>query len=95
MLAFSRAVYRILDTTTFLRKVCKETDLPNKNHLGKTADSMAFLFYEMLLNILHINGLDFVKHNASSRQITIFATVFGQDLRDFHDSVILFEGTKS
>jgi hypothetical protein len=53
--------------------------LNDENHLGKAAKSVAFLFYEMLLNILHINGLDFIKHDVASHQIVIFATVFGKD----------------
>ena len=39
---------------------------------------MAFIFCEMLPNILHVNGLDFVKHSAASHQIVIFAAVFDQ-----------------
>ena len=42
----------------------------------KAALSVAFIFYEMLHNILHVSGLDFDKHDAASPQIAIFATVF-------------------
>jgi hypothetical protein len=54
----------------------------------KAAQSVAFIFYEMLPNILHISGLDFDKHDAASPQIAIFATVF-EDPLDFQISVII------
>jgi hypothetical protein len=68
-------------TAKFVTKIISE----------KAAKSVAFPFYEMLLNILHVSGLDFVKHDASSLQIVIFATVFDQDLQDFQNSVISLE----
>ena len=73
-----------------MKRTIRKTISLTKIIAEKATQLVAFLFYEMLPNILHVNGLDFIKHSAASLQFAIFATVFGRAYPDFMKSVILF-----